>query len=68
MNKAAGDIGADPEVPRAEHYPPYVVTPEERRRWDVCEALAEAVFESSEGSAPTRWQMVRSLYASEIPT
>jgi hypothetical protein len=56
------------EVPRAEHYPPWVASAEERHRWDLCAAISEAMYADIEGSAAVIWQMTRSLYSGEIPT
>jgi hypothetical protein len=51
------------------NYPPYVNTDEERRRWDTCAEVAEAVF----GDLPPAslaeqvWSATRSLYFSALP-
>jgi hypothetical protein len=58
-----------PLPPRAAVYPPYVASEEERRRWDLCAALAEQLFADPEdGSARDVWLATRSLYRSDIPT
>lgn len=53
--------------PEAERYPPYVVTAEEKRRWDLCVAIAQELFEGSEGAAAVLWQTTRVLYHGQLP-
>jgi hypothetical protein len=46
-----------------------VISEEERRRWDLCAAVAELLFSDPEGgSAGDVWLATRSLYRSDIPT
>jgi hypothetical protein len=51
-------------------YPPYVVTLEQKRRWDACEDLAEAMFEDLDpGERRTQvWSAIRVFYQSDMPT
>ena len=49
-------------------YPPYVVTPEQQRRWDAAGAAARKVAEEIGGNETTVWLATRSLYKSDIPT
>jgi len=55
-------------VPR----PPYVLSDEERRRWDLCVRLTEATWRRFEPSSPVEGtflvRTVRALYRSDIPT
>lgn len=55
---------------QAEKYPPYVVTDDERRRWDVCLELAESVFgDLPEAERATQvWAATRAYYTSPVPT
>lgn len=53
------------EPPRAEHYPPYVKTGEERHRWDLVLALARLIHEEDEAAV---WMAARALYQGDIPT
>ena len=52
--------------------PPYVLSDEERRRWDLCVRLAEATWRRFEPSSPVDGnfmiQTTRALYRSDIPT
>ncbi len=59
--------GADPTPPEAEHYPPYLASAEQRRRWDLCVAIAQELFEGSEGAAAVLWQTTRVLYHGQLP-
>lgn len=56
------------DEPRDNPYPPYVLTPEQRRRWDAAEAAARRVAEEIGGNEETVWLATRSLYKSDIPT
>lgn len=49
-------------------YPPYVVTPEQKRRWDAASAAARNVAAGIGGNERTVWLATRSLYKSDIPT
>jgi hypothetical protein len=51
-------------------YPPYVVSLEQKRRWDTCEELAEAIFgDLDPGQARAQvWSAVRVYYQSDMPT
>ena len=51
-------------------YPPYVVTVEERRRWDLSVEAAEAYFADLEPRQRREqvWSAARVLYRSDIPT
>ena len=58
-----------PLLPPAEVYPPYVRDAEDRRRWDLCSAIAELLMQDPTGSpAHEIWMTTRSLYQSPIPT
>ena len=52
--------------------PPYVVSDEERRRWDLCVRLTEATWRRFEPRSPVDGTFLihtrRSLYRSDIPT
>lgn len=48
----------------AEHYPPYVATEEERRRWNLALGVARLLFDT----APDVWQATRAIYRSPIET
>lgn len=52
---------------RAQCYPPYVSSAEERERWDLALAIAMKIFEAPEGSRDV-WQMTRSLYHGDLAT
>jgi len=60
------------EVWGAERFPPFVATPEQRRRWDICHHLAATISEVNEPSGVADgqfvWHMERWLYQSELPT
>lgn len=56
-----------PEPPPAETYPPYVVSPDDKLRWDMAAAIAEALF-GGVGSGADVWQATRSIYHSDLPT
>jgi hypothetical protein len=51
-------------------YPPYVVTLEEKRRWDLCEQMSEALFADLDPGQRCEqvWSSTRALYSSDIPT
>lgn len=51
-------------------YPPYVVTDEERRRWDVCLEVAEEFFKDVDPGerAAQVWSATRVLYKSDAQT
>lgn len=51
-------------------YPPYVRSLEEKRRWDVSEDLAEAMFaDLEEGERRAQmWSAIRVFYRSDAPT
>lgn len=59
---------SEPETPNP--YPPYVVTPEQKRRWDKALEAAEAMFADLEPSQQREqaWGAARVLYNSDIPT
>ena len=58
--------GEGSHPPHAQTYPPYVTTKEERRRWDLSEAIARQLFgDVSEASA---WVAARSIYKGPIRT
>jgi hypothetical protein len=61
-------MSADPAPPEAERYPPYVAGAEQRRRWDLCVAIAQELYEGSEGAAAVIWQTTRVLYHGSLPT
>lgn len=57
----------NPEPAReAALYPPYVCTPEQRRRWDLSERIARQLFGDIDGASV--WMATRSIYNGEIPT
>lgn len=45
--------------------PPFVATAEDKRRWDLCRAIAEAIFEEDSASV---WMAARALFRGEIET
>jgi hypothetical protein len=49
-------------------YPPYVSTESDRRRWDLCAAIATDLFGGVTGSSADVWAATRALYRSDIPT
>ena len=51
-----------------EGYPPYVVTDEQKRRWNAAKAMARQLAEEIGGDETTVWLATRSLYKSDIPT
>ena len=57
----------DPE--RYARDPPYVVTPEQERRWNLCEDMSKALFADldPEERREQVWSATRALYQSEIP-
>ena len=48
-------------------YPPFVVTDDEKRRWDLAAGIAEEIFEAPDDPAAA-WMATRALYRSSIPT
>jgi hypothetical protein len=46
-------------------FPPFVVTEDDRRRWQLAEGVAARVFDGEPAAA---WQMARTLYRSDMPT
>lgn len=55
-----------PEVPRQEHYPPYIATGEQRRRWDLSAAIARELF--GDVDEANVWQATRAIYKAPWPT
>jgi hypothetical protein len=54
---------------RAEPEPPYVTSAAERRRWDLAQAIARALFEDEAGTDPAAiWMATRAVYRSRIKT
>lgn len=51
-------------------YPPYVVTPEDRHRWDLAADAAEGYFADLEPAQRREqvWSATRALYHSDMPT
>ena len=50
----------------SKRYPPYVITTEQRRRWDLAEGIARGIFgDVHEASV---WMAARSIYAGKTPT
>lgn len=47
-------------------YPPYVVTEDQRKRWDLAEGIARQIFGDA-GEAQV-WQATRSIYHGPFPT
>lgn len=47
-------------------YPPYVVTSEDQRRWDLAQGIARSIFE--EDGPAAIWLATRSIYKSGLPT
>jgi hypothetical protein len=47
-------------------YPPYIVTEEERHRWDLAEGIARQLFGDLDEASV--WMATRSIYKSGIPT
>jgi hypothetical protein len=58
------DAAEPPQTP-AHEYPSYVVTEEDRRRWDLARAIAIQIFGDS---AADVWQATRALYQADMPT
>lgn len=59
-----------PENPILDEYPPYVVSDEDKRRWDLCVEAAEGLYADlpeSERRAQV-WSATRAFYTSDIPT
>jgi hypothetical protein len=55
--------------PRAERYPSWVISEDERRRWDLCVAVCEQAFGYAPGSSAAEVRLAAgALYRSEIPT
>jgi hypothetical protein len=61
-------VGDDPEHDVG--YPPYVVTPEDEHRWDLCEKMSEDLFADLEPAQRREqvWSATRAMYHSDIPT
>lgn len=59
---------ATPVTELGEEYPPFVRSENERKRWDMCAAIARQTWEGDDDAPAQIWQMTRSLYQSEIPT
>ena len=59
--------GSESGPPPVEHYPPYVVTSEQRHRWDLAHAIAELVFGDT-GDAAAVWMAARTVYRLDLPT
>jgi hypothetical protein len=51
-------------------YPPYVITLENKRRWDACEELAEVTFADLDPGQRREqvWYATRAIYNSDMPT
>lgn len=51
-------------------YPPYVVSLEDKRRWDVCEDLANKMFADLDPAQKREqvWSAIRAYYQSDAPT
>jgi hypothetical protein len=47
-------------------YPPYIQTDEERRRWNLAEAIARELF--GDLDAASVWMATRAIFRCEIPT
>lgn len=47
-------------------YPPYVVSEEERRRWELSQGIAVELFGDAGGAHV--WQATRAIYYGDIPT
>ena len=45
--------------------PPFVVTTEDKRRWELCEAIARRDFGPDAAGV---WMAARALYRSDLPT
>ena len=56
---------AHPDPDRVQ-YPPYVVSPEERRRWWLAEWIAAELYGDLDPALV--WQATRAIYRSEIET
>ena len=52
--------------PEAERYPPWVVSAEERERWDLAEGIALQMF--GDAGPDHVWMATRSIYQGPIPT
>lgn len=57
-------------APEDVQYPPYVVTDENRRRWDACIELADAMFQGLDPGQQREqaWSAARVFYFSDAPT
>jgi hypothetical protein len=53
--------GLDPD---AERFPPFITSTAEQKRWRLCVAISESIFDDE----PNRWAATRSLYRSSIDT
>jgi hypothetical protein len=58
--KKRGELGG--QTP----YPPYIESAEERRRWDLCEGIGEALFGDLDPASV--WLATRAIYRSDVPT
>lgn len=59
--------GREPELSQGPTpYPPYVITAEEKRRWDLAEGIARQIF--GDVDEANVWTATRSIYRSETPT
>lgn len=56
---------ATPPALDEREYPSYVVTPDERERWDASKALAELIYDDLPDQA---WAATRAIYGSDTPT
>ena len=45
--------------------PPFIVTAQDKQRWDLCQAIAAAIFEEDSASV---WMAARALFQSELNT
>ncbi len=54
------------EAPRAQTYPQYVITAEERRRWDLAEGIAREMFGDVDEASV--WLAARSIYKMPVET
>lgn len=59
-----GDLISRRLGPVSTSYPPYVVSPEQRERWDYARGIAEGIFDDEANI----WQATRSIYQGPTPT